>query len=173
MGLLDRFFGKSTTIVTGGHQFGPSGEKRLRMAAAHACAQIQSHFRGSVKKGTATLSADVGACYITIACRKGTDPNHCKEVGEFANAVLDNEIVCQRYFGDLLLLLPDTFVGIERGFLAPGVHEQARAIGERIHSHLGREGMRYICSLFGELWPRSGVERSLEVAWNGIGGWAA
>lgn len=173
MSLFNRFFGESTNIVTGGHQFGPIGEKRQRIAVNHVCQQIQRRFGGFVKKLSPTVSLDVGACFITITTRKGIDPNRCKQIGEVANALLNTEILYQRYLDDLILLIGrDNLVGSDEGFQG-GAREDARAIGESIYNQFGLEGMRYICSMLGELWPHTGLMRSLEFAWNGIGRWAA
>lgn len=164
---------KSTDIVTGGHRFGPVGERRLRIAATHVCQRIQERFGHSIEKGSASVYAEEGTCFITITTRKGTDPNLCKQIGELANALLDTELLYQRYLDDLILLIGrHDLVGKDEGFLG-AARTEARAIGERIHNQFSLEGMRYICSMFGELWPHTGLARSLEFAWNGIGGWSA
>ncbi|MDP2919450.1 MAG: hypothetical protein Q8O43_04435 [Dehalococcoidia bacterium] len=177
------FFGKlfggvsktegETNIVTGGHKFGPIGEKRLNIAANHVCQQLQQHFGKAVKRLSVSASRDVGLCLITITTRKGTDAGMCKQIGDTANALLDTEAALQHYVDDLVLVIGNhNLVGSNQGFLG-SAREDARTIGQNIYNHFGLAGMTYVCSILGELWPHTGLMRSLEVAWNRIGGWAS
>lgn len=178
-GFIGKLFGGAsktegeTNIVTGGHEFGPIGDKRINISINHVCQQTQQRFSKAVKKLSVSASRDVGLCLITIPTRKGTDAGLCKQIGDAVNAILDTEVAYQHYLDDLILLIgKDDISGTGKEFLGRGL-EDTRSIGQNIYTQFGLEGMRYVCSILGELWPHTGLMRSLEVAWNGIGGWAA
>lgn len=171
--MIDRFRGKFTHIVVGGHKFGPIGDRRLRIAATHVCQQIEESYSRYVEKGSATTDVEAGSCFINITFRKGTDQEQCKQIGQRVNGFLDTEVLYQNYVDELILLIGEyDLVGKDEGFLG-SARTAACSIGEKMHNQLGVEGMRYVCSIFGELWPHTGLMRSLESAWHGIGTWRA
>ena len=169
--LTKRFGGESQTITVGGREFGPIGDRRLRLAAAHVSQQIDKRFQKSVAKGSVILDAGQGTFFIKLITKRGSDSNQYRQITEYVNTLLDYELLYQNFLNDLILLIGEYDpVGKPEGFMG-NAQSEARVIGEKIDKQFGLPGMQYVCSFFGELWPHTGLMRSLEVAWNGIGDW--
>jgi hypothetical protein len=153
-------------------RIGLIGEKRLRLAATHVSNQIQERFSHLVTKGSIALVIEEGTCAITINTKKGISPDEYRQIEQVSNAILQDEAICQYYVDDLILLGGKHNLQTDEGFQGTA-REDARLIGQKIYNQLGLAGMRYVCSMFGELWPHTPLMRSLEFAWDGVGEWSA
>jgi hypothetical protein len=162
---------KTTTIVTGGHKLGKIGERRMGIAMNHVCQSLKNKYSKPIENVTVNMSPSDGGCVITITPRNKTNSDICQEIGQYANALLETEVLYQRSLDKLISLVSKYDLTINVAELLGAAKEEVSTVGREINNYAGFNGMMYVGNLFGELYL--GLLRTLEFAWNGIGGWSA